>query len=114
MSCLSFNTTTNATVAGFANGTSEINSVHLQNGLFGAFTLDTLSPLIAYPHPGTPSALVKQSAIELDLLPNTATVQAIQSAIELDILPSTAQVRVIQAVIELDRRVNELWYVSES
>jgi hypothetical protein len=114
VSIISFNTTTTASVANFANATSEVNSVRMQDGLFGAFTWDVLSALIAYPHVGTPSAIVKQGAIELDILPNTANIDVYQGAIELDILPNTAQLRVIQAVIEMDRFIREPWYVTES
>lgn len=110
---LSFNVLTDVPVGQLANGTSEVNQFELTGGNFDAYTLDTVQPIVTYPHPGTPSAIVNQGAIEIELLPDSADVHVNQGVIELNQLPDSANVLIHQGVIELLIGLG-LCYISES
>ena len=87
---ISIGATTGAAVTGLANGTSEINRFQLTtNGAdYSAFTLDTGKSVNDYPHPGSPSAIAFQSAIEVDALPDNAQLVVLQALVEVDLLPA--------------------------
>lgn len=102
-SILTFNKLTNVAVSQLTNGTSEVNKFNLATNscLYDAYTLDSLQPIVSYPHPGTPSALVLQGVIELGEEPDDANVQVFQGATELALLPDSAKIIDYQGVIEL-------------
>lgn len=107
--------TTTAAVAQLANGTAEVNKFGLTTNtcLYDAYTLDTVQPIVSYPHPGTPSGVVHQGVIELPLEPDTSNIQVMQGAIELCQLPDSANVVDFQGVIELIMTRGKT-YISES
>lgn len=113
VSVLVFNSTTPLATSVLANATAEANRFQMLGGRFGAFTLDTLQPIVSYPHAGSPKARVTQAALEVDALPDTAMVRVFQSALEVDALPDTAKVRIFQAVLEIDAILQGRWYISE-
>jgi hypothetical protein len=114
-SIISFNTTTTVSSSGLANGTAEINQVQLNNGHYGAYTLDTLQAINTYPHGGAPNAVVFQAVVEIDELPDDSEITVLQAVVEVDELPDSTQLQVFQAVVEVDILViTNRWYISES
>lgn len=101
---LDFDITTNVQVVQLANGTSEVNHFQLTtNGAnYAAFTLQNLTALVSYPHPGSPNGLVFQAVTEVDELPSNTKIRVHQAVTEVDELPSTAKIRIFQAVTEVD------------
>ena len=86
VSVLSFNTTTSFDVSQLAAGTSEVNQFFLTStGAFYAnYTLDTLQPIVSYPHPTSPlNCIVHQGVIEVIEEPDDSTVWVHQGVIEL-------------------------------
>lgn len=114
VSILSFNVTTGVLSSVLNGGTAAVNRFRLTGGDYDAYTLDTLQPIVSYPHPGSPTCRVNQSVIELEQLPDSAEAQVVQGVIELEQLPDSAQCQIIQGVIELLLGSYGRWYVSES
>jgi hypothetical protein len=85
---LSINHTSNTPVAQLVHATSEVNRFQLlsTDGFYGAFTLDSLQSMVSYPHLGTPQALAQQAVAEVDVLPDTATLEVHQAVLEVDCL----------------------------
>lgn len=104
VSVISFNVTTSEPVANLTNATSEINRFQFttDSAFYSAFTLDTLQPIVSYPHPGTPKMIATQAAIEANVLPDSAKLVVIQAPIEVDRLPDSAKIIIFQTVIEVD------------
>jgi hypothetical protein len=99
---LSFNTTVNMAVSSLTNGTAEVNRFDLLGGTYGAYMLDTLQPIVTYPHGGTPDAQAFQAVVEVDELLDSGVLDAYQAVVEVDVLPDTAELIVYQMVIEVD------------
>jgi hypothetical protein len=115
VSIISFNTTTSISSSGLANGTAEVNQFQLNNGHYGAYTLDTLQAINTYPHGGAPNAVVFQAVVEIDELPDDSEITVLQAVVEVDELPDSTQLQVFQAVVEVDILViTNRWYISES
>lgn len=91
-----------AGVAQLANSTSEVNRFQLRTGAFGAYTLDVLTALVAYPHGGTPAAIVYQTVVEVDEVLDSGKLDVYQAIAEVDVLPDSALLRVLQMVVEVD------------
>lgn len=102
VSILAAGLTTTVAVAGLTNGTAEVNRFQLILGRYGAFTLDTLQPIITYPHAGTPSAIVFQALGEVDEIIDSGKLDIYQAIGEVDVLPDSAKLRVFQMVAEVD------------
>lgn len=104
-SIMSFALTTTQTVAALANATAQVNIFQMSTSgeitYFDAYTLDTLQPIVTYPHPGTPKAITNQGVIEIELLPDSAKVNTYQGVIEIELLPDSVKARIYQGVIEL-------------
>jgi hypothetical protein len=79
-----------------------VDHFQLLGGLYGAYTLDTLSPIVTFPHGGTPHIIAFEAAAEADVTPTTAKIRASGAAVEADVVPVTAKIRVNQALVEVD------------
>lgn len=101
-SILSGSKDTVVAVAQLAGGTSQVNRFQMLNGRYGAFTLDTLQPIVTYPHGGTPSAIVYQAVVEVDEVIDSGLLDVYQAVMEVDVLPDNSKLRVFQMVIEAD------------
>lgn len=100
---LNVDKTTGIDVSNLANpGFAQVNQFTIGGGQFAAYTLDTYSAAVNYPHPGSPKALAYQGPIEINILPSNGKLRVHQAPIEIDILPSTTKLRVFQCVIEVD------------
>lgn len=115
-SIMTFAETTLTAASTLATGTAAVNRFQLaSNGAnYAAFTLQGLTAIVSYPHPGSPSAIVTQAPIEVGLLPNTGKIHITQAVAEVDLLPDVARLIVHQVVIEVDLLVEQRWYISES
>lgn len=103
-SVMTFAETTLTASGPLATGTAAINRFQLaSNGAnYAAFTLQALTGIVSYPHPGSPLAIVTQAPIEVGILPNTGKIRIYQQPIEVDVLPSVALLQIYQMVIEVD------------
>lgn len=111
---ISVSVTTPTPVAGLTNGTAEVNRFQLLGGKHGAYTLQGLTAAGVYPHPGSPNAVLFQSAAEVNALVDDGEVQISMAAAEVNTLPDTALLEVIQSVIEVNLEAANKWYISES
>lgn len=109
---------TQVAVAQFANATSEVNRFAFltNSAIYDNITVDSLQPIVTFPHPGLPKAYVHQGVIEGVKIPDTAFIRAFQAITEGLKLPNSAKILVYQAIIELLVKKNiavGLWKVRE-
>lgn len=96
---------TTATASGpLATGTAAVNRFQLaSNGAnYGAFTLQSITGIVSYPHPGSPLAIATQAPIAVGLLPNTGKISIYQVPMGVDVLPNNALLQIYQMVIAVD------------
>ena len=92
---------TTATTIASLSGAFGVNTFNIARSDYGDFVLDTLTALVAYPHPGSPSGKAFQGVLEASMLPSTGNARAISGVVEIEMLPSTANAVARHGVIEI-------------